>query len=83
MGTSRAEISEWFDQGVKQGSTHMIVVCDTYDWDDYPVYVSKDEDCRKKAESYNGKDMQRVMEVYSMAVDKESQMAEHRAFHYE
>lgn len=24
----------------------MIVVCDTYDWDDFPVYVTKDEDVK-------------------------------------
>lgn len=33
MGTTQQEISEWFDRGVKEGATHMIVVCDTFDYE--------------------------------------------------
>lgn len=42
--TSRNDISSWFDSGIQLGATHMIVVCDTYDYDDYPVYVKADPD---------------------------------------
>lgn len=61
----------------------MIVVCDTYDHDDYPVFVKPDENVKDKFNEYNQKDMQRVMEVYSLKKDKESQMNEHRAFHFD
>ncbi len=84
MGTSRKEIEEWFEYGVEQGSTHLIVVCDTYDHDDYPVFVKPGEDVRKVSDQYNGKDMQRVMEVYVLDPErKEAQLREHRAFHYD
>ena len=44
MAASLADIKEWFDTGQKLGATHMIVVCDTYDWDDFPVYVFPEDD---------------------------------------
>lgn len=63
--------------------THMIVVCDEFDWDDYPVYVSSNEDVHEREQHYREASMQRVMEVYSANVDMETQLGEMRAFHYE
>lgn len=83
MAASRTDISGWFDRGVEEGATHLIVVCDSWDYEDYPVFVKSGEDAREKASEYSGKNMQRVMEVYSLSQDKEQQMAEHRAFHYD
>ncbi len=74
MGTSVEDLSEWFDRGVEQGATHMIVVCDTFDYEDYPVYVKKGEDVRSVYNHYNGPNMQKVMEVYSLSQDKEKQL---------
>jgi hypothetical protein len=82
MAASRQDIRNWFDRGVKQGSTHLIVVCDTFDYDDYPVFVSKDENVREKALTFNGGNMQRVIEVYNLSMDRDIQMAEHRSFNY-
>jgi hypothetical protein len=78
--TSRQEIEEWFDEGRRQGATHMIVVCDTFDHDDYPSYAAGDAEALEKYKKYDGQNMQRVMEVYDLRQDKAEQMAEHRAF---
>ena len=51
--------------------------------EDYPVYVMPGEDVREKIDAYNGDDMQEVIEVYSMKLDIEQQLDEHRAFHIE
>lgn len=83
MAASRTEISHWFDAARAEGATHMIVVCDDFDMSDYPVSVLPGQDPGDVADEYNGKSMQRVMEVYAMHVPKAMQMAEHRAFHYE
>lgn len=80
---TREEIEQWFDEGVEEGATHMIVVVDEYDWEDYPVYVSKKQNVREIYNHYNGQNMQRVMEVYSLKKDKNSQLNEHRAFHFD
>lgn len=75
--TNRTEIAGWFDKGVMIGATHLIVVCDTYDHEDYPVFMSSPADCLAKYKHPG--EMQRVMEVYDLAQDKAEQMAEFRA----
>jgi hypothetical protein len=55
-----------FEEGKKEGATHMIVVCDTFDYEDFPVYVKKGEDVREIVQKYKDPDrMSKVMEVYS------------------
>ena len=65
-----------------KGATHMIVVCDTFDHDDYPVYVKKGQHVREIEAEYNGKNMQCVMEVYNLKKSIKKQLAEHRSFNY-
>lgn len=101
--TTQSEISGWFDRGVNYKATHMVVVVDDFDHEDYPVYARVDEtlpadaepirdpnnayvmvgpSSRSVAAEYSGKNMQRVMEVYDLRMDRETQLAEFRAFHY-
>lgn len=81
--TTGAEINGWLDRLYSDDNlTHMIVVCDTYDYEDYPVYVSKVENVRDKRNSYNG-NMQRVMEVYSKNHDRQEQLRAMRTFNYD
>jgi hypothetical protein len=77
--TSKNEISAWFDQGKKNKATHMIVVCDTFDYEDYPVYAYSDAEALAKHAVHNGPNMQRVMEVYDLRMDKTLQMEYGRA----
>lgn len=67
--TSKKEIEQWFRDGVEQGATHMIVVCDTFDYEDYPVYVASDQNFRKIVSKYqlSAGNMQKVMEVYDLS----------------
>lgn len=37
--TTKATISDWYDQAIAAEATHMLVVCDQFDWSDYPVNV--------------------------------------------
>lgn len=81
MTASTSDISRWFDDGIEQQATHMIVVCDTWDHEDYPVYVNKPDGVHEIEDKYKG-DMQQIMEVYKMSIDKNTQMNQHRAFNY-
>ena len=78
--TSKQTLEEWFDRGVSDGATYMIVVCDTFDYDDYPAYVHSDAEAKSKYEQYDDKNMQRVMEVYDLRKDKDEQMSVARVF---
>lgn len=33
--TKKQEISKWFDEGVQMEASFILVVCDTFDWEDY------------------------------------------------
>ena len=79
MAATKDEISIWFDRGVAQKATHMIVVCDTLDHEDYPCFASSDADAIEQHSYYDGKNMQRVMEVYDLRAGKAEQMSERRA----
>jgi len=74
MAASTSDIRRWFIEGKKDGATHMIVVCDSFDWSNYPVYVKAGENPREIASGYNGKDMQKVMEVYNLSMDMDKQL---------
>ena len=80
--TTSEDISLWFDHGRNQKATHLIVVCDTYDHEDYPVYVKSTEDVRQVFAHYSGPNMQKVMEVYNLSKDKETQLRQSRSFNF-
>lgn len=75
--TTKEEFSKWFDDGVAQGAKYMLIICDTFDHEDYPAYASQASECMA-LNNYPG-EMQRVMEVYDLSADKETQLNEHRA----
>lgn len=94
MATTKDLIAQWFTQGQARGATHLIVVCDTYEYEDYPVYVMPGENARQKANEYGRSDsrglptlennqMSKVMEVYLLSTPLEGQLNERRAFHFE
>ena len=82
MMTTADQIRGWLQLAMGQDATHVIVVCDDFDHSDYPVIVGPEEDFWELYDSHNGKNMQRVMEVYDLSLDIETQLAEVRAKHY-
>ncbi len=81
---TKDDLGRWFDEGVKKKATHMVVVCDTFDGSDYPVYVMPGEDALEVASRYrwNDEKMTRVMEVYDLRLDKQAQLDAERSFNY-
>lgn len=55
----------------------MLVIVDTFSYEDYPSFVDTVEEARRVAAKPGY--MQRVMEVYNLSMDKETQLAENRA----
>ena len=82
MGTTKEDIQGWIKEGQDKGATHLIVVCDTFEYEDYPVYVMPGEDPIIKYNSYNGSNMQKVMEVYNLHKDLNKQLGQHRALEF-
>lgn len=65
--TSRETLEQWFNRGVERKATHMIVVCDTFSYDDYPVYVLDAGQLENAKSQYDGVNMQRIMETYDLS----------------
>lgn len=73
--TSLATIKEWYDRGDDGTHSHMVVMCDTFDYEDYPMYVTKGEDPRERA----SRNADKVMECYSYALGWDVQSKQFRA----
>lgn len=82
MTATRRDIAGWIKTAQQRKATHLIVACDTFDHENYPVYVSKDEDIKVKIKQYSI-NMQMIDEIYSFTgkYNIESQLAELRAWH--
>jgi hypothetical protein len=81
MPTTKEDIKVWFERGLAQKQEFLIVVCDSFDWEDYPVFATKDN-FSEKYKSHDGVNMQRIMEVYDLSLDMHTQLNERRAFHF-
>jgi len=76
--TTKNDIRGWLARRVPE-HTHMLVVTDTFDWDDYPVFCTGDIMHKiNKYQSHEG--MSKVTEVYDLSMDLEAQLAEYRAW---
>lgn len=71
---TREMIRHWLNMGKNQGSTHVIIVCDTWDYEDFPVFVSKGENIQERVSNYRPENMEKVMEVYNLSMDLEKQL---------
>ena len=76
---TRNEINTWLMRGKDKGNSHMLVVCDTWDYEDYPVYVKAEEDVNKVFTEHSI-NMQRVMEVYNYRLPLLEQIEAARVF---
>ena len=82
MAATMDDISGWIARGKSDGQDFLIVMCDTYDYDDYPVFVKGTQsDCQKEyLKRRDGGNMQTVMEVYDLNADVAPQLSQRRAF---
>ena len=75
MEDLKFDIQRWLNRLDGDDSySHMLVICDTYNYDHYPKFVKKDEDVLNVIEDYQNKEMQRVMEVYNLSMDIPTQI---------
>ena len=72
--TTQNEIRIWFERGLQQKASYMIVATDTFDWSDYPVYVNSKEELKKEIYKH-----EKVMETYDLNADMQTQLNMKRA----
>lgn len=79
MGTTQEDISRWIKSGKDNGAKFLIVACDTFDYEDYPIYCKDAVECKKEYDNHNGKNMQKIMEVYDLSKDINLQLKKGRS----
>jgi hypothetical protein len=67
MAATAQDVQDWIKHGKLQKATHIISVCDTFDWDDYPVFVLPNENVDEVKLKYDGKNMQKINEIIDLA----------------
>jgi hypothetical protein len=75
------EIVEWFSLGVMNGDTHLLLIYDTFDKTEYPIYAKGDDAAADQFRLYNGASHQQVKEVFDLRLGTDEQMLEERAWH--
>lgn len=82
MTATLEDIKGWYKEGREKKAAFMIVMCDTYDHENYPVFVTDDEDPTEVVKD-RSKNMQRADEVYNLSKPFAKQkMCGNRCFDY-
>lgn len=76
--TTNADLIAWFKTCKADGDDYMLVFCDTYDYEDYPVGV-RSQDYWTVREQLERAPMQLFMESYDLHADRTEQIALDRA----
>ena len=71
MAATKQEVDRWIEIGKKKGATHIISVCDTFDYEDYPVFVMPNENIEEEKKKYNRVNMQKINEVIELTKHNE------------
>lgn len=81
MSATLQDIKHWLSKAKEHKATHLIVAVDNYNFNNYPVYVTADENIHKEIERINDADIQGIDEVYNMSMSIGEQLSERRAYH--
>jgi hypothetical protein len=81
ISTTREDIIRWFEEGVKQKATHLLVVCDQFSYEDFPDYIYWDQLPQERVTFWNNQEMFGVMEAYALHLDMNEQINEYRSWH--
>ena len=60
MDINSPHIKGWIEVAKRRGATHIINVCDTFDCEDYPVYVMPKDNLNEKLGESRDADMQTI-----------------------
>lgn len=74
-------LRDWFRYGVGEQAMFLLVICDTFSWEDYPVLAFSVAEAKDKHYKYlTGSNMTQVMEIYDLRKDMEEQINKVRNF---
>ena len=74
------EVINAFKEGVEMGATRMAIICDTFDWEDFPIYDVYPDYKGTLSRAERRENMLQLMETYDLTADIDEQMARYRNF---
>lgn len=66
MVTTQAEVNSWIEEGKSLNMKYIVVVCDCFDYSDFPIYCKNADRKDAVVKEYNNLDLHRVMEVITL-----------------
>jgi len=67
MAAIRKDVDHWIETALKEGNRIIISVCDTFDYEDYPVYCKDVKELLEKHCEFDGVNMQKVNEIITIS----------------
>lgn len=64
--TTVDDLKQWFKEGKQEKAAYMIIVCDTFSYEDFPIYCKSKLTLEKEMAHRTGSPMSRIMEVYDL-----------------
>ena len=83
IAAGKEELREWFEYGVKNKHKYMLIVYDQMeapDDADSAYYADDKDEAWKLVGTFNNDPMSKIMEIYDLTMDMESQLAEKRVW---
>ena len=74
MAATREDVNDWIKTAKERGCKYIISVCDTFDWDDYPVYCKDENGLIMQYDLYDGVNMQKINEI--IRIDEDGSIVE-------
>lgn len=78
--TTKDQIRDWLDKGKENGARYMLVVYDSWDHEDYPVYVMPENNLPEVCNRIHGHNMERIMECYDLSMNLDKQLNQFRSW---
>ncbi len=69
MAATRQDVDRWIATAKRNGDKYIVSVCDTWDYDDYPVHCRNEQELSEAITKYNGQNMQRINEIIKIEGD--------------
>lgn len=66
MAATKEDVDRWIKTAIENGDRYVISVCDTFDWDDYPVYVPHGKNLSVERAKYDRVNMQKINEIFEI-----------------
>jgi hypothetical protein len=69
MAATKQDVDNWIKRAKSEGYKYIISVCDTWDYDDYPVFCKDELEMEKEKIKHNNVNMQRINEIIKIDND--------------